>query len=551
MKLFAHLKTRVKLLLCFGLMMVLTILVSAAAVQSNVESISAASNIDSILTRSYNRVNQTRTALLNANMLAIESLNPWSSNVSIQDFSAQMDALLKQIGDAAAVMNDQKIGDLDSSPQYQKQVLQVKQDARHFIELYQKHVVPQLNARNKTMALNQFLTLVFPAALQSLNSYQELIDEQIAVTKQLSVQGADPTMLYIGLAITAAAILIGIAVTMLLSSYIGRSLKVQMDLMERMAEGDFSENISAEGSDEFAQSRQLLMRMKDSLSRSIAAVISKADSLQAELLSLQQQTDVIVEQTGQTENQSITVAAASNEMVSTTQEIAKNCEGAAASSEHSKNITSSGMDKVRTAVQQIQEQTAQTKVNAGKIEALAEQCHEIGSIVSTISGIAAQTNLLALNAAIEAARAGDAGRGFAVVADEVRALAMRSAKSTQEISTIVEKIQGEAAAATSSINESVGSMDQVAEDACQIEGILQEIIQQVLNVNGQITQIATAAEEQTTATSEISTNMQSVTTAAQNIASMAQQAHGRLGDVHHELGELKQELGHFKLAAAA
>lgn len=185
--------------------------------------------------------------------------------------------------------------------------------------------------------------------------------------------------------------------------------------------------------------------------------------------------------------------------------------------------------------------------SAKTVENLGARSNQIGAIIGTIEDIADQTNLLALNAAIEAARAGEQGRGFAVVADEVRALAERTTRATREIGEMIKAIQNETNGPVAAMGQGVLQVEAGTMEAARSGEALRDIMNQVNSVAMQVSQIATAAEEQTATTSEISSNMQQITMIVQQTAHGAQESATAAAQLSGNAEELQRLVRQFKL----
>jgi methyl-accepting chemotaxis protein len=185
--------------------------------------------------------------------------------------------------------------------------------------------------------------------------------------------------------------------------------------------------------------------------------------------------------------------------------------------------------------------------SAHTVESLGARSDQIGAIVGTIEEIAAQTHLLALNAAIEAARPAEQGRGFAVVADEVRAQAERTTRATKEIGEMIKAIQAETGGAVASMEQGVREVEKGMDSSRRSGDALQQILEAISDVNLQVQQIATAAEEQTAVTGEISSNIHQITDVVQETATGAHQTADAASGLSRTAQDLQQLVGRFRL----
>ena len=94
---------------------------------------------------------------------------------------------------------------------------------------------------------------------------------------------------------------------------------------------------------------------------------------------------------------------------------------------------------------------------------------------------------------------------------------------------------------------SLETISQLAVKAEDVRNSLHEIIDHVNDVNARITQIATAAEEQTTATSEISENMQMITSATEEFVHLVDQAQSETANSLKDVEDLLEQMNSFKV----
>ncbi|MEV3842604.1 methyl-accepting chemotaxis protein [Aeromonas veronii] len=219
------------------------------------------------------------------------------------------------------------------------------------------------------------------------------------------------------------------------------------------------------------------------------------------------------------------VVSAMHQMSTTAVSVAGYAEQAAQESEAATHHINTAQQTLSNARNEIHTLVGDMHEADKAVALVAQRSTNISRILDVIRAIAEQTNLLALNAAIEAARAGDMGRGFAVVADEVRALATKTRESTDEIGQLIGSLQTEVSSSQRLMNTGIERSTTTVQGTEQAFEALNRVVAQIQQIHDHISQVATAAEQQSAVSDTINQNLMRIGDTANVIGQEATSSH--------------------------
>ncbi|MEM9636192.1 MAG: methyl-accepting chemotaxis protein [Pseudomonadota bacterium] len=299
------------------------------------------------------------------------------------------------------------------------------------------------------------------------------------------------------------------------------AVDVLQNAMSRLAQGDLSQQIEEEFSNEYEALREDFNQAQSRLRDMVQSVLHSSDEIGS---GTQEISSASKDLSSRTESQ----AAALEETASAITEMAASLKSTAEIAGDTRNVVEK--TKARASAGTVVMNDAR-----GAMDAISNSSSEISSITSVIDDIAFQTNLLALNAGVEAARAGEAGRGFAVVASEVRALAQRSSEAATQIAKLI-------STSSDQVEQGVELVSKTGESLSEIEGFVSDVAKMVND-------IASAASEQSAGLDEITQSISDLDDVTQKNAAMFEETNAATQLLANEVAALGKITTSFRISA--
>jgi methyl-accepting chemotaxis protein len=351
------------------------------------------------------------------------------------------------------------------------------------------------------------------------------------------------------LMVSVFILLAGLLGSWFTANYFIRRIKSVVDSVNQIAQGDLSQSIHSDGSDELAELARATNRMREQLRIMATDVSNHAKSVQAAALEI----NTAVE----------SQAATSSEMSSSVAEITSTMEELSASStqiaEHSKSVVDvanqamtgsyKGAESMQVVLARVEDIRNDNQESLHEIIDLGAKSKQISKIMTLITNLADQTKLIAFNAALEASSAGEAGKRFSVVAGEIRRLADSVTESTSEIETKINEIQDAISRLVITSEKGANGILAGTTASNATAERFNEIVAAVNQTSTAAQQISLSTQQQKTASSQVVVALREIVTASSHTAGSI----NRIAQVSHDMADLSKQLSQttefFKLGA--
>ncbi|MBP0964762.1 MAG: HAMP domain-containing protein [Oscillospiraceae bacterium] len=387
-----------------------------------------------------------------------------------------------------------------------------------------------------------------PAIENASKSVSELTDKLVAESLVQYEQAGSAVTNCALVLIVLCVISISVGVTM--AVYLGKIIRVPMenarDAALRMADGDFTAEVTHVSKDEVGQlcdaMRNLREKTNGVISDTVRCLGEMADGnlcvetnadyvgnyanikdaftrmeskVSDTMRKIDNAAELVATESEQVSSSSQVLSQGATEQASSIQQLAASIAVVADQVESNAKLAEESKEITYAAGENLEKGRNHMRDAVAAMGEISRSSAEIGTIIKTIEDIAFQTNILALNAAVEAARAGAAGKGFAVVADEVRNLASKSAEASNSTAKLIEESIEAVGRGTEIVTKASELIDTTFEGArksaesithiskyCSEQAVAIEQIKEGVNQVSAVVQMNTATSEECAASSE-------------------------------------------------